>query len=72
MEAVPGRVWLRQLLFCTKQHCTVPLYMHVQWFEYDFAGVDLLGGVAVEGYSVQNGFQVLREKLSEKGDLVRV
>ena len=46
--------------------------MGVQRFEEYFACMDLVRGVAVKSYAVQNGLQVLREKLSEKSDLVRV
>jgi hypothetical protein len=46
----PGRMWLRELLPRTKEHCTVSLY--VQRLEHYFARMDLLGGIAVQRYAV--------------------
>jgi len=72
---VPFRIRTRNLLPRSEQHRLVPqlsLLRSVDRFEHELAVVHLLGRLGVEGDSVHNWFEILREELSEEGDFVEV
>jgi len=73
--SVPFRIRTRNLLPRSEQHRLVPqlsLLRSVDRFEHELAVVHLLGRFGMEGDSVHDWFEILREELSEESDFVEM
>jgi hypothetical protein len=69
----PGWVRVCDFFSGTQQNricAELAVCLGIEWLKDDLSGLEMLRGLAVEGYAVENGLEVLREEFSKERDFV--